>query len=326
MAKRINQRDIARLAGVDVSTVSLALNQHPRIPSATRERVKALAQSLGYVPDPALAGLAAQRFRSARDPVLLGCLRMRAASADQEEGCYRRGMERRCCELGYQLKVIEWWPGMKAASIVARVHEARVRGLLVSQSAFSIPAGWTNVAPLPVMRCGLLLDEEGDMVAADLAAAVRLCVQRLGRQHQRLLLALRRDDAWASYQELLAAALLCQHTLGMDRLRVVEYRAGSEESLRQAVCNCQPTVVVVLDDWSRKAVLGHIGRLPVVTLHTLPPWGDQCGVDLQLELIGAAAVDFLEMRIRHPQAGQLGARQTLRVAPRWVGTVPMTVR
>ena len=55
--RRVTLTDIARKAGVHVTTVSLALRNHPRLPAATRERLQSLAKELGYVPDPILRSL-----------------------------------------------------------------------------------------------------------------------------------------------------------------------------------------------------------------------------------------------------------------------------
>ena len=44
-------KSIARQLGVTVSTVSRALQDHPRIGLRTRERVQELAGQLGYVPN-----------------------------------------------------------------------------------------------------------------------------------------------------------------------------------------------------------------------------------------------------------------------------------
>jgi DNA-binding LacI/PurR family transcriptional regulator len=55
--KRVTQKDIAQAAGVERTTVSLALRNHPSIPKTTRERIKEIAGKLGYTPDPMLSAL-----------------------------------------------------------------------------------------------------------------------------------------------------------------------------------------------------------------------------------------------------------------------------
>ena len=64
--RRITQQDIARAAGVNRATVSLALHSSPSIPAATRERIVALAKKLGYEPDPMLSALAHYRHGKRR--------------------------------------------------------------------------------------------------------------------------------------------------------------------------------------------------------------------------------------------------------------------
>lgn len=61
MEKRTTLREIARVANVHVTTVSLALRHHPSIPVTTRERIKAIAERMHYHPDAALASLMAYR-------------------------------------------------------------------------------------------------------------------------------------------------------------------------------------------------------------------------------------------------------------------------
>lgn len=63
--RRTTLADVAKAAGVHVTTVSLALRNHPRLPRATRDRLQAMARDLGYVPDPALRALVAYRQRTA---------------------------------------------------------------------------------------------------------------------------------------------------------------------------------------------------------------------------------------------------------------------
>ena len=63
--RRVTLADIARLCGVHVTTVSLALRNSPRLPVETRERIQQTARRLGYTPDPWLRALVSYRSRLA---------------------------------------------------------------------------------------------------------------------------------------------------------------------------------------------------------------------------------------------------------------------
>src|SRR4051812_48744812 len=53
--------DITAAAGVSVSAVSMALSDHPRIGTATKEQVRLLAKQMGYVTNSAARALRSQR-------------------------------------------------------------------------------------------------------------------------------------------------------------------------------------------------------------------------------------------------------------------------
>jgi LacI family transcriptional regulator len=63
MAGKVGISDVAKAAGVSISTVSVALNdvEGARISPRTRERIRAVAKSLGYVPNRLAQGLRRQR-------------------------------------------------------------------------------------------------------------------------------------------------------------------------------------------------------------------------------------------------------------------------
>ena len=66
---RISLRDLAARLGVSHATVSLALKGSPRISAPVRERIIALAEEVGYRPDPMLSALASYRRGKRSQPI-----------------------------------------------------------------------------------------------------------------------------------------------------------------------------------------------------------------------------------------------------------------
>ncbi|MFF4340586.1 LacI family DNA-binding transcriptional regulator [Kitasatospora sp. NPDC001540] len=58
MSGRVTIREVAALAGVSAGAVSLALNDRPGVSASTRERIRAAAEQLGWVPSQAARSLA----------------------------------------------------------------------------------------------------------------------------------------------------------------------------------------------------------------------------------------------------------------------------
>ena len=63
-SRRPTMKDVAVLAGVHQTTVSLALRNHPGIPAVTRERIRRIAAEVGYRPDPVLDAFNLHRLAS----------------------------------------------------------------------------------------------------------------------------------------------------------------------------------------------------------------------------------------------------------------------
>ncbi len=139
MNTRITQKDIARALGVDKSTVSLALRNHPSIPVATRQKVKRTARELGYRPDPALATLARHRWAghaTGHDSAFAYMVDSRMAIHPAHRRFYQACLER-AHERGYRLHEFDLaaYPSLESASRV--LYHRGIRGLLVPQLSHS---------------------------------------------------------------------------------------------------------------------------------------------------------------------------------------------
>lgn len=107
----VTLQDVARTAGVHRSTASLSLRNHPRIPEATRQRVKAAALQLGYQTDPLISALMQSRRSSgAARRLTLAFLQYRPPDQPAADlgPDYFPGAAQRARDFGFQLERFVW--------------------------------------------------------------------------------------------------------------------------------------------------------------------------------------------------------------------------
>jgi len=97
--KRPTIEDVARESGVSLSTVSLVLNNNPRITPATRARVLAAIEKLGYQPNVQARALASRSSRTLSVVVP----HLNHVFADIYFGEIVSGIYDRCQEFGYRM-------------------------------------------------------------------------------------------------------------------------------------------------------------------------------------------------------------------------------
>lgn len=134
----VTMREIAEKVGVSKNTVSLALRGHRSISVATRERVRAVADRLGYRPNALVAHLIAQ-LRSSRAVGFQAKLALFNAHRDPRAlrthatiPAYVAGIERRGAQLGYAFD--RFWlhdPKAKAESLIRILRTRGIKGLIV---------------------------------------------------------------------------------------------------------------------------------------------------------------------------------------------------
>jgi LacI family transcriptional regulator len=212
MKTRVTQTDIARVARVHNTTVSLALRNSRLIPPATRDRIQAIAQSLGYQPDPALRALVAYRnSRQSRQHVeplgyvTHGDTRWGWRQSPTHERHYT-AVQRRAAELGYQVEHI-WLgeEGMNPRRLDRMLLHGGITGLLLAPAvALSDDLAALTWSRLTAVKIGISPGGPAvNQVSVDPMGVMQLALQRIRSEgYQRVGLVLpyaenpQADDPW----------------------------------------------------------------------------------------------------------------------------------
>ncbi len=142
--RRITLREVAIAAGVSVATVSRALNSDPQISQATRERVAATAEALGYIPDLAARSLAVRASRT------FGL--MVPDATDPIHGTIVAGFEAAAQAAGYAVIVSNsLLDPARERRAVREFRAHRADGLALMGAVLDLEAIATMVRPSPVV-------------------------------------------------------------------------------------------------------------------------------------------------------------------------------
>ena len=138
MPRPVTQKQIAKALGVHPATVCLALKKRPGIPEATRERILAMANQMGYRRDPFLGALSAYR-NARRKRAFHGTLAWivsTAAGTDWRKSLeyleYYEGARSQAEQLGYRLVIFDrhQYEG-RLERLEAIFYARRIRGLII---------------------------------------------------------------------------------------------------------------------------------------------------------------------------------------------------
>lgn len=186
--RRVTQADVAKIAGVHSTTVSLALRNHPSLPAETRQRIQAIAEKIGYRPDPDLRSLmsyrrsisGAQKRTSTLAYVTNWPTKMgwRQAPAHAQ---FFDGAAHRAPQLGYQLE--HFWLGEQGLTDqrLSDILIARgINGAIVASywPGFDKPLrmDWSRICAVKIDF--FPLDPELHNITNDQCAVIRLAMRR----------------------------------------------------------------------------------------------------------------------------------------------------
>lgn len=328
-------KDVARLAGVHQTTVSLALRNHPSVAEKTRERIRAAAERLGYRPDPLLDAFNEHRLavNPTHNSSVIAYVVDERVAADSRPGNYVQarweGVKKAAEERG--LKVERFILGKRHLS------PERLNQILVTRSITGVIIGGVS---MDTRRIGMEwhrfstvriesrhVDLAVDTVSGDQRLAVRLAVRNLRRLgYRRIGLTTARADERRLGEPMTSGFLVEENTLAEEH-RVPPYLYSAQTG---------PEGDPGLIEWIRKykieAVISNWGNVPDVlreagmripddivyaALDIRKIDSDVAGVMQNHELVGRTAVEHLAILLHTHQRGELSAPATTYVPGFW---------
>ena len=327
--------DVAREAKVHQTTVSLALRNDPRLPAETRARIRALADRLGYRPDPMLSAL--NFYRASRDsvktpPSMAFVMRSRAGCppvAFYPVDQFIKGAQRACARMGYRLVVFEVGGTPTEGARLSRILRSRgIGGVILASLDTAIPelkVDWDHFSALCIesQHLGLSLHTVGN----NQSGITRLAVRRLcALGYRRIGLAVGEVEEAALGNPFTAGYLVEVHgRKALHHLPPLLMRANRDgfTAGRLDVWIRRHRIDAILSNWSTMPdMLRSKGwRIPqdigVATLDHNPHFGVVAGIRQSHELVGERAVEALALLMKTNQKGQITLPNTTLVDGYW---------
>jgi LacI family transcriptional regulator len=307
---------IARLAEVNLSTVSRALRNHPRIPPHTCRRIQRLADKLGYRPNPLVSAL--MQLRRAAHPLpqhnaiaYLTAFASRSGWRGQPPNFFP-GAQRRCQELGYELA--DFWlnePGMSPRRLADILLARNIRGIVIARTPPSITRldfPWEHFATVSL---GVMLDHPPTHHVAhhhfdDAAAALAHCQ---ARGYRRVGLVLMHYHFRRAQQRWLGASETCARDLpATERIEPYLHNEAAPQKLAAWVRRNRVQAIMTGEvEAARRALLAAGLRVPqdvglaALNLFTADP--SLAGMYHDPVRTGSVAVDLLTAQLYRNEIG-----------------------
>jgi LacI family transcriptional regulator len=318
----MNLRHLARLAELSPSAVSLALRDSPKISAATKKRVRALADKIGYRVDAKLVAIMShlRKPRAVRQQACFGVISFYDTAQPWESSRHLQrihaGMSTRAAELGYRLEPL-WLraPGMTYRRIRGILDARGIEGLLCfggPELDQEFPAELDHYA---IVTLGLSIRTPLHRITShfynDTVNALAR-VHKLGYRRPGLVLGTY-EEARSAHAHSAAYLGWCEHVLGPGHaLPVLRLNEVEQQPLLAWFRRHDPDVLIFvhLSDMLprlrtvfREQGLRVPGQLGVAVLSHVVAGTGFSGLQQNQQLMGAWSVELLAARIANRDFG-----------------------
>jgi DNA-binding LacI/PurR family transcriptional regulator len=326
-------KDVAARAKLSVAAVSYALRNDPKINAATRERVQAVAQRMGYRPNPRVASLMAHIRRSqARTPgERLAFVWVHTTQAQVRREPFLRkvflGAERRAKQMGFDLE--EFWttaPGMNDRRLQRIIRARGNVGVVLSpvttdEASLQLDWEWGSVAAAVIGNVTWTpeLHHAGHHHYLGMRTAL-VELARMGCKRPAAILEAgtneRAKRAWES------AFLAFHPTPSRARALLLKIATDDHRGIAEWLKAAEPDALIasatsVLDTISAHPLIRK-RAIPLVTLH----WSEDArgvgGIDQCSDRVAAHAVDLVVTQLNSNETGAPDLPRMMLFPGRWI--------
>lgn len=335
----VTLRQIAERAKCTRATVSYALKNAPGISAETKQRIRAIAEQLGWKPDPELSrqmaltrGTVGRMFRCN-----LAILVQKPAAeleTDPIPRAHFQGACRRAEQLGFTPTVINLAEERLAARRLKSIlHSRNVRGIVFIATVGSLfTREYLSVGRDAASAViGVRYPEIGFHVAmTDFLANGLIALQAMRERGYRRVAAVLPRGVDGPLDWSFGAALTAGHLKhygsrdlplfygGPDEIRLTE---RDRKPLLAWLGKVRPDVVLTSDTYNfSRLTEGHAaGVLPVYSLNYVPGPGQGLGgIDQRYEMAGAAGVDLVVAQLHRDERGVPEVQKSVQIAGTWI--------
>lgn len=155
MDRPLTLKDLAANLGLSVATVSLALRGKGNLSSQTRQRVRELAESLGYRPNTYAAALSARLHATPQHDIPLAVLRRRPTAQSEWYPLdqWLEGLVKQASDLGYRVEIFNEECGQPLSALLRVLYHRGFQGVFLSPIGDMCPElpEWKHFS---VLTCG----------------------------------------------------------------------------------------------------------------------------------------------------------------------------
>ena len=311
---RIGLRDIAKAASVSVMAVSLALRDNPKISQPTRERIRRLADKLGYHPDPEITRLMrhlrTSRTREGRTSMAI--IDLYRTLTDREDGYItqiRQGAAERAKQLGLGVTMVKGAEYKNNFKHILNVLRARgLEGAILlpplAPLSFEPAVEWRDVSVVATTN-SILAPRFHSVVPHQFANMMRLI--ELMKQRDRRVIVSIFDETFDDRTAHHFTAALNWHGQGAHILKLPGPLSAAEKlrTIDRWVEQNRPDAIFVQSATAEEWVAARKRRLRKVEVIRLglPKIADMPYLDERPDQVGSAATELLAGMMYYHETG-----------------------